>query len=108
MRQDEQPIPPDPDVVVDAFGLGPPTAVPTFAARGELGRIWRFETTLGTWAVKELLHFDPARVEPDARRDVAFQLAAIAAGVSMPHPVTVSVAAAQLAVPTTGVNFATL
>jgi Ser/Thr protein kinase RdoA (MazF antagonist) len=83
----EQPMAPDPDAVADAYGLGIPLGLPNVAARGELGRIWRLETNLGTWAVKELLRFDPARVEADARRDVGFQEAAITAGIPMPHPV---------------------
>ncbi len=70
--------------VADAYGLGRPTGPATVAARGELGRIWRLATVNGTWAVKEL--FEPG-TEADAQADVAFQGAAIAAGVPMPHPV---------------------
>jgi Ser/Thr protein kinase RdoA (MazF antagonist) len=55
-----------------------------FAARGELGRIWRLETATGTWAVKEI--FNPAS-EAEAQADVAFQEAALAAGVPMPRPI---------------------
>ena len=60
--------------------MGPPEA----AARGELGRIWRLETSTGTWAVKEI--FDPGS-EAKAQADVAFQEAALAAGIPMPRPI---------------------
>src|SRR5690242_17821976 len=80
-------IPPDPTAVADAYGLGTPVAAATVAARGELGRIWRLETIRGTWAVKELLRFDAETVEEAARADVAFQEAAIRAGIPMPRPV---------------------
>ena len=53
-------------------------------AAGELGRIWRLETSTGTWAVKEI--FDPGS-EAKAQADVAFQEAALAAGVPMPRPI---------------------
>ncbi|SEG90927.1 Phosphotransferase enzyme family protein [Nonomuraea solani] len=66
-----------------AYGLGEPLGPPAYAARGELGRIWRLDTASGTWAVKELLV--PVE-ERDARADVAFQLAAAAAGVRLPRP----------------------
>lgn len=78
------PPPPDPRAVADAFGLGRPIGPAVAAARGELGRIWRLETTTGTWAVKEI--FAPG-TETAARADVAFQEAALAAGVPMPRPI---------------------
>ena len=81
------PSPPDARAVCDAYGLGRPTWPPQVAARGVLGRIWRFETTSGIWAVKELLHFDAGSVQATAAADVAFQEAALAAGVPMPHPI---------------------
>lgn len=72
------------EAVSTAFALGRPLGPATFAARGELGRVWRLETTEGVWAVKELLWpQDPA----DAAADVAFQLDARAAGVNAPRPV---------------------
>jgi Ser/Thr protein kinase RdoA (MazF antagonist) len=80
-------VPPDPVATAEAYDLGEPRGAPTVAARGELGRIWRLETTTGTWAVKELLRFDPAGVESAARRDVAFQQAAVQAAIPMPRPV---------------------
>ena len=55
-----------------------------FAARGELGRVWRLDTERGTWAVKELfVRQDPA----DAAADVAFQQAARRAGALAPRPI---------------------
>jgi Ser/Thr protein kinase RdoA (MazF antagonist) len=78
------PAPPDATAVCDAYALGRPIGQPTFAARGELGRIWRMDTSAGTWAVKEI--FRPGS-EEDARADVAFQSAALAAGIPMPRPV---------------------
>ncbi len=66
-----------------AYGLGPVAGIPVAAARGEQGVIWRFGTASGNWAVKQLL-FPVA--EPDAARDVAFQLAALAAGIPLPEP----------------------
>lgn len=76
--------PPDGDAVSAAFGLGRAIGSPAFAARGELGRIWRLQTTDGEWAVKELLQ---ATDEQAAAADVAFQEAAIGTGVLMPRPV---------------------
>ena len=60
--------------------MGPAIA----AARGELGRIWQLETASGTWAVKEI--FEPD-TEARAQAEVAFQEAALAAGVPMPRPI---------------------
>ncbi|MGW0805823.1 phosphotransferase [Nonomuraea sp. NPDC002799] len=73
--------------VVRAYGLGEPLGPPVYAARGELGVIWRLDTGRGSWAVKELL----APVEEQvARADTAFQLAAASAGVRLPRPVPAS------------------
>ncbi|MGP3965379.1 phosphotransferase enzyme family protein [Nonomuraea sp. 3N208] len=71
--------------VARAYGLGEPLGPAVYAARGELGRIWRLETARGSWAVKELLV--PAE-ESAARADAAFQLAAGKTGVRLPRPVT--------------------
>jgi Ser/Thr protein kinase RdoA (MazF antagonist) len=65
------------------FGLGEPTADPTYADRGELGQVWQLTTDRGRWAVKEL--FNPV-TEASAAADVAFQLAAAAAGIPLPAP----------------------
>jgi aminoglycoside phosphotransferase (APT) family kinase protein len=70
--------------VARAYGLGEPAGPAVYAARGELGRIWRLDTGRGSWAVKELLV--PAE-ERDAREDAGFQLAAGKAGVRLPRPV---------------------
>jgi Ser/Thr protein kinase RdoA (MazF antagonist) len=65
------------------FDLGDVLGAPVFAARGELGRIWRLDTDRGSWAVKESLV--PA-AEADAAQDVRFQLAAHSAGIPLPLP----------------------
>ncbi|MET8990758.1 aminoglycoside phosphotransferase family protein [Nonomuraea wenchangensis] len=72
------------EAVVAAYVLGEPVGAAVYAARGELGRIWRLDTRRGSWAVKELLV--PVR-EEDVRADVAFQIAAAEAGVRLPRPV---------------------
>ena len=69
--------------IAAAFGLGDVVAGPTYAARGELGRVFRLGTSRGAWAVKELL----GPPEPDDGGDVPFQLAVLAAGVRIPRPV---------------------
>jgi Ser/Thr protein kinase RdoA (MazF antagonist) len=74
----------DPAAIAEAFDLGRPLGEPVPVARGELGRIWRLETTRGRWAIKE--PFEPP-TEDAARADVDFQLAAFAAGVPMPRPI---------------------
>jgi Ser/Thr protein kinase RdoA (MazF antagonist) len=70
--------------VARAYGLGEPLGPPVYAARGELGLIWRLRTSGGSWAVKELLA--PAE-ESAARADTEFQFAAVDAGVRLPRPV---------------------
>ena len=75
---------PDAAAVARAFDLGVASGPTTFAARGELGRIWRLDTDRGSWAVKQLLSVP----EPvDIAVDVALQQRAIAAGVAAPAPV---------------------
>ncbi|MEV0385127.1 aminoglycoside phosphotransferase family protein [Nonomuraea sp. NPDC050643] len=69
--------------VTRAYALGEALGPLVYAARGELGRIWRLDTTGGSWAVKELLV--PVE-ERDARADTAYQVAAAAAGVRLPRP----------------------
>jgi Ser/Thr protein kinase RdoA (MazF antagonist) len=72
------------DLVAHRYGLGRPVGPPAYAARGELGRIWRLDTDRGCWAVKEaLVPVDEAAAEAD----VVFQQAAAAAGVPLPAPV---------------------
>ncbi|WP_203717388.1 phosphotransferase [Asanoa siamensis] len=71
-------------MVTMRYGLGPAAKPPVYAARGELGRIWRLDTDRGTWAVKEAL---VPVAEAAADDDVAFQVAAAAAGIPLPLPV---------------------
>ncbi|GIF62015.1 hypothetical protein Ais01nite_00500 [Asanoa ishikariensis] len=71
-------------MVTARYGLGEALGPPVYAARGELGRIWRLDTARGSWAVKEAL---VPVAEEDAEADVAYQLAAAAAGVPLPRPV---------------------
>ena len=71
--------------IAEAFALGRPNGGAVPVARGEMGRIWRLDTDRGRYAVKELLYtMDVA----DAQADVAFQRAALDAGLPMPRPVT--------------------
>jgi len=68
--------------VAKAFGLGDPVAEMVFAARGELGRIWRLDTERGSFAVKELLLRQQA---DEAALDAGYQ-EAVAAGGQVPLP----------------------
>jgi Ser/Thr protein kinase RdoA (MazF antagonist) len=70
-------------VIASAYGLGVLAGDPVYVTRGEQGLIWRLDTRLGSWAVKELLL--PAG-EAGAASDVEFQLAAWAAGIPLPLP----------------------
>jgi Ser/Thr protein kinase RdoA (MazF antagonist) len=74
---------PDGRAVARAFGLGTALAEPTFSARGELGRMFRLETSTGSWAVKQLFEDE---VEQDASDNLDYQEAVRAAGVPMPRP----------------------
>jgi Ser/Thr protein kinase RdoA (MazF antagonist) len=72
--------------LAERFGLGPVTADPVYVTRGQMGEIWRLETTSGRFAAKWL--FPWAAAPSDARpADVATQLAAAAAGIRLPMPV---------------------
>jgi thiamine kinase-like enzyme len=53
-------------LVAERYALGPLAGEPVYAARGELGLIWRVDTESGSWAVKELLIDVP---EADAALD---------------------------------------
>jgi Ser/Thr protein kinase RdoA (MazF antagonist) len=79
------PRPPDALEAAAAFGLGQVLAEPVVAARGEMGRIWRLETATGRWALKEVFRPE-AGAAAVALADVAFQEAALAAGVPLPRP----------------------
>ena len=70
--------------VTEAFGLGALAALPSMAARGAMGEVWKVETERGAWAVKAL--FPWAEYEP-LPRDVQVQFAALAAGIALPRPV---------------------
>jgi Ser/Thr protein kinase RdoA (MazF antagonist) len=71
--------------IADCFGLGARVQAMSVAARGQQGRVWRLDTEVGTWAVKELL---VRQREEDAAVDVAYQEVVLAAGtVVMPRPV---------------------
>src|SRR5215471_18289163 len=76
--------PPDAAAVASRFGLGTPAGPMTPVARGVMGRVWSLETGRGRWAVKSL--FDWATVD-GVETDVALQLAAADAGVTLPRPV---------------------
>ena len=65
------------------FDLGDVVSAPVFAARGELGRIWRLDTDRVSWAVKESL---VPTAEAAATQDVRFQLTAHSAGIPLPLP----------------------
>ncbi|HEY4610199.1 MAG TPA: hypothetical protein VIH06_13375, partial [Ilumatobacteraceae bacterium] len=65
------------DLGRDAELVGP-------VARGEVGQVWRLNTSRGTWAVKEPFE---RPVTGEAEDDAAFQDAARTAGVPMPTAV---------------------
>jgi Ser/Thr protein kinase RdoA (MazF antagonist) len=68
--------------IARAFALGDPEGFEGPVARGEQGQIWRLETTLGSWAVRE--PFQP-QTEAEVREDADFQQAARRAGVPTPR-----------------------
>jgi len=67
--------------IVSRFALGENPVLEGVASRGELGQVWRLETSTGTWAVKELFHPEP---EAGARLSAEFQEVAVRAGVPAP------------------------
>lgn len=67
--------------IARCFGLGEGARVLGPPARGELGQVWRVESSTGSWAAKELLE---QRSETEAARQTAFQEAAVAVGVPAP------------------------
>src|SRR4051812_16156949 len=77
--------PPAPDgrAVATAFGLGAPRGAATYAARGELGFVYRLQAGGAAWAVKVLLEPPDAAA---AKANACFQEAVIAAGVPAPRP----------------------
>jgi Ser/Thr protein kinase RdoA (MazF antagonist) len=71
--------------LADTFGLGVVRDPPAYVARGSMGETWRLATTAGRWAVKWQFPWVPCDARP---ADVAIQLAASAAGIPLPRPVT--------------------
>ena len=69
------------DEIARCFGLGEGARLLGPPARGELGQVWRMETSTGSWAAKELFE---QRSEVEAARQAAFQEAAVAVGVPAP------------------------
>jgi Ser/Thr protein kinase RdoA (MazF antagonist) len=68
-----------------AYGLGNPIDEMIMVARGEQGRVWRLDTDIGAFAIKELVI---RQMEADAAADIAYQQAVLATGeVPMPRPV---------------------
>src|SRR5215472_17551509 len=80
--------------VAAIFSLGPVLGIPGYVARGAMGEVWQLETSSGRWAVKWLFPWVPADPRP---ADVAFQLAAAAAGIPLPCPVLTADGAAVAA-----------
>ena len=74
------------ELVARAFDLGEVAGAPTFAARGELGYVWRLDTDRGPWAVKRLVLPVDETTDGTTGEDVDFQLAARVAGVRLPRP----------------------
>lgn len=73
------------DLVATAYRLGRPTGDMVVSGRGELGRVWRLDTTTGSFAVKELL---VRQLPGDVELDVAYQEAVLdTRSVPMPRPV---------------------
>jgi Ser/Thr protein kinase RdoA (MazF antagonist) len=71
--------------VAAAFGLGEATGGLAPAAHGEQGQVWRLDTVLGSFAVKESF---ATQSEDEAAADVAFQEAVLGSSkVSMPRPI---------------------
>jgi len=70
--------------VAEAFVLGGITSPVVLVARGQQGRVWRFETTTGRYAVKELL---VPLSEEAAALDVAMVAEMRSRGIHAPEPV---------------------
>lgn len=87
--------PPPAELIAAEFGLGPMREPPRFAARGEMGHVWRMDTTGGAWAVKALVH----PVDDTTGEDAEFQLALHAAGIPLPRPRLTPAGAAVVVTP---------
>jgi Ser/Thr protein kinase RdoA (MazF antagonist) len=68
-------------LISDRFGLGRDAVMDGPVARGELGQVWRLDSTHGTFAVKEWFQDFPSN---ELEEGAAFQEAAAMAGVSCP------------------------
>lgn len=71
--------------IAEAFDLGVVAEPPAYVARGAMGEIWRLTTHRARWAVKCLFEWDPP---PPIPPDLSIQLAAVAAGIRLPRPIT--------------------
>ena len=74
----------DAERVAVRFGLGRDAVISGPVAHGELGQVWRIDTSQGRWAVKE--PFEAPSPE-DAADDARYQEAVRTAGVPMPATV---------------------
>jgi Ser/Thr protein kinase RdoA (MazF antagonist) len=70
--------------VVHMFGRGSLHSDPREIARGEIGRVFRVETSSGIWALKEYL--TPTGAAGDLQLEGRFMHAAREAGVAVPRP----------------------
>jgi Ser/Thr protein kinase RdoA (MazF antagonist) len=75
------PTPDQIEEITARYDLGRDPRVVGAPTRGELGQVWRLETSTGTWAVKR--PFDP-EPEEQALSSACFQEAAVGAGVPAP------------------------
>jgi aminoglycoside phosphotransferase (APT) family kinase protein len=73
--------PGDAAIIAARYALGDGASLIGPVARGEVGQVWRLNTSRGSWAVKE--PFEAPDIE-EVDDDAAFQDAARAAGVPMP------------------------
>lgn len=72
-------------IIAERFGWGPATSM-VVAGDGAMGRIWRLDTTSGSYAVKELYWAnEPSSEEAVVLRQVSFCERARAAGISAPE-----------------------
>ena len=71
----------DAERVAVRYGLGDDAVIVGPVARGELGQVWRIDTSQGRWAVKE--PFDAPRAD-ETEDDARYQEAVRAAGVPIP------------------------
>jgi len=77
----------DADAIAERFGVGRPLGEPVVAASGwgERNRVWRFETTVGVFAIKDTI---AALLPEDV--DEAFRIECLAHDAGIPSPAPVS------------------